>query len=120
MIRIALAGCGEHSRTSHAAPLARFAAIHPNEIRLVATCDLNLEKASEFCRSFGFAHAYEDLDRMLEIEKPDACVCVMPIEKIGDIGIELLQRRVPCVIEKPLGTSLPEIERLARVARQTQ
>jgi len=34
MIRIALAGCGEHSRASHAAPLARFAARHPNEITL--------------------------------------------------------------------------------------
>jgi predicted dehydrogenase len=44
----------------------------------------------------------------------------MPIEKIGDVGVKLLQRRIPCVIEKPLGTSLPQIERLARVARETQ
>jgi predicted dehydrogenase len=120
MIRIALAGCGEHSRASHAAPLARFAATHPNEIKLVAACDLNQEKAIEFCRSFGFAQAYEDLDQMLEVEKPDACVSVMPMEKIGEVGIKLLERRVPCVIEKPLGTSLPEIERLARVAHETQ
>ena len=120
MIRIALAGCGEHSRASHAAPLARFAATHPNEIKLVAACDLNRERASEFCRSFGFAQAYEDLDRMLEVETPDACVCVMPIEKIGEVGIKLLERRIPCVIEKPLGTSLLAIERLARVARETQ
>jgi len=120
MIRIALAGCGEHSRASHAAPLARFAAAHPNEIKLVAACDLNQDRASEFCNSFGFAQAYEDLDQMLEVEKPDACVSVMPIEKIGEVGIKLLERRLPCVIEKPLGTSLPEIERLARVARETQ
>lgn len=120
MIRIALAGCGEHSRTSHAAPLARFAATHPNEIKLVAACDLNRERAIEFCHAFGFAKAYEDLDQMLEVEQPDACVSVMPMEKIGEVGIKLLERRVPCVIEKPLGTSLPEIERLARVARETQ
>jgi predicted dehydrogenase len=120
MIRIALAGCGEHSRASHAAPLARFAATHPDEIKLVAACDLNRERASEFCRSFGFAQAYEDLDQMLGFEKPDACVSVMPMEKIGEVGIKLLQRGIPCVIEKPLGTSLPEIEQLARVARETQ
>jgi len=120
MIRIVLAGCGEHSRASHAAPLARFAATHPNEITLVAACDLNRERAVEFCRSFGFARAYEDLDQMLEVEHPDACVSVMPVEKIGEIGIKLLQRRIPCVIEKPLGTSLPEIEQLALVARETQ
>ena len=120
MIRIALAGCGEHSRTSHATPLARYAATHPDEIELVAACDLNTEKADEFCRSFGFARAYDDLDRMLEVEQPDACVCVMPMEKIGEVGIKLLERGVPCVIEKPLGTSLPAIERLAQVARETQ
>ena len=120
MIRIALAGCGEHSRASHAAPLARYAATHPDEIELVAACDLNPERADEFCRSFGFARAYEDLEQMLELEKPDACVTVMPMDKIGEVGINLLERRVPCVIEKPLGTSLPAIERLAHVARETQ
>ena len=120
MIRIALVGCGEHSRASHAAPLARYAAAHPDEIKLLAACDLNSERAAEFCRSFGFAQAYEDLDRMLEVEKPDACVSVMPMDKIGEVGIKLLRHGVPCVIEKPLGTSLAAIEQLARVARETQ
>ena len=120
MIRIALAGCGEHSRTSHAAPLARYAAAHSGEIELAATCDLNEEKAAEFCRLFGFRRHYKDLDEMLESEKVDACVCVMPMERIVDVGITLLERRIPCVIEKPLGTSISEIERLAAVARETQ
>jgi len=120
MIRIAIAGCGEHSRTSHAAPLARYAASHPNEIELVAACDLNLERATEFCRSFGFAKPYQDLDHMLSVEQLDACVSVMPMDKIVEVGIKLLERRLPCVIEKPLGTSLAEIEKLGQVARDTQ
>ena len=120
MIRIALAGCGEHSKTSHAAPLARYAAAHADEIELAATCDLNEERAAEFCRLFGFRRHYKNLDEMLESEKVDACVCVMPMERIVDVGITLLERHIPCVIEKPLGTSLNEIERLAEVARETQ
>jgi myo-inositol 2-dehydrogenase / D-chiro-inositol 1-dehydrogenase len=120
LIRIALAGCGEHSRTSHAAPLARYAAAHAGEIELAAACDLSEEKAAEFCRLFGFRRHYKNLDEMLESEKVDACVCVMPMERIVDVGIELLERRIPCVIEKPLGTSVAEIERLAEVARETQ
>jgi len=120
MIRIAIAGCGEHSRASHAAPLARYAAAHPNEIELVAACDLNLDKAVEFCRLFGFVRPYKDLDQMLSDERPDACVSVMPIDKIVEVGIKLLERRMPCVIEKPLGTSLAEIEKLGQVARDTQ
>jgi len=120
LIRIALAGCGEHSKTSHAAPLARYAAAHADEIELAATCDLNEERAAEFCRLFGFRRHYKNLDEMLESEKVDACVCVMPMERIVDVGITLLERHIPCVIEKPLGTSLNEIERLAEVARETQ
>src|SRR5215212_10197805 len=61
VIRIALAGCGEHSRTSHATPLARYASQHPDEIELVAACDLSADKATEFCRSFGFLHPYTNL-----------------------------------------------------------
>ncbi len=120
MIRIALAGCGEHSRSSHAAPLARYASLHPDEIQLVAACDLDALKANEFCRSFGFLRPYTDLNQMLDAEKPDACVCIMPINYIVEKGIDLLERRIPCVIEKPLGTSVAEIETLARVARETQ
>lgn len=120
MIRIAIAGCGEHSRTSHAAPLARYAAAHPNEIELAAACDLNVDRAVEFCRSFGFIRPYQDLDQMLNVEKLDACVSVMPMEKIVEVGIKLLKRRLACVIEKPLGTSLTEIEKLGQVARDTQ
>jgi predicted dehydrogenase len=120
VIRIALAGCGEHSRASHAAPLARYASEHPGEIELVAACDLNADRAAEFCRSFGFLRPYTNLDQMLDSEKPDACVCILPIEQIVEKGIYLLERRIPCVIEKPLGASLADAEKLSRVARETQ
>lgn len=120
MIRMALAGCGEHSRTSHATPLARYASEHPGEIELVAACDLNADKAAEFCRSFGFLKPYTDFDQMLAQEKPDACICIMPIEQIVEKGVDLLERQIPCAIEKPLGTSLLDAEKLNRVARETQ
>lgn len=120
MLRLALVGCGEHSRMSHAAPLAAYAITHPDQIELAAACDLNIDKASEFCRSFGFARAYTEFERMLDQEKVDACVSVMPVDHITDVGLNLLQRRIPCVIEKPLGISLAEAEQLAAAALETQ
>ncbi|HKQ52893.1 MAG TPA: Gfo/Idh/MocA family oxidoreductase [Pyrinomonadaceae bacterium] len=119
MIRLALVGCGEHSRESHAAPLAHYAASQPGEIELVAACDLNAERAAAFCREFGFARAFTDVDKMLAEVGPDACVSVMPVELIVETSVRLLERGMPCVIEKPLGTSAAEVERLARVARET-
>jgi predicted dehydrogenase len=119
MIRLALLGCGEHSRSSHAAPLARYAAQNPGEIELVAACDLNLDRAGEFCREFGFARAYSDIETMLTTERVDGCICVMPIERIVEMAVVLLERKIPCVIEKPLGISVQEAERLALVTRET-
>jgi predicted dehydrogenase len=119
MIRLALLGCGEHSRSSHAAPLVRYAAQNPGEIELVAACDLNLDRARDFCRDFGFARAYSDVETMLTSERVDGCVSVMPMEHIVELAVMLLERKIPCVIEKPLGISLQESERLAGVTRQT-
>ena len=119
MIRLALLGCGEHSRISHAAPLARYAAQNPGDIELSATCDLDLDRAGEFCREFGFLRAYSDVETMLASECLDGCVCIMPIDHIVDMATLLLERKIPCVIEKPLGVSTQEAERLALVTRRT-
>jgi len=119
MIRLALIGCGEHSQGSHAVPLARYNSQHPGEISLVAACDLNIKRAEEFCRSYGFARAYQSLERMLAEENPDGCICIMPMNRITEIGIKLLKMKIPCVIEKPLGISPEDVRRLIKVAGET-
>jgi virulence factor len=119
MIRLALVGCGEHSRISHATPLARYAALNPGDLQLVATCDLNLDRAREFCGEFGFSRAYSDVATMLSKENVDGCVCVMPMECIVDLAVMLLERKIPSVIEKPLGVNSEESERLAEAAKRT-
>ena len=93
MIRLALVGCGEHARTSHAAPLARYAAQNSGEIELVATCDLNLERAKQVAGEFGFARSYSDVETMLTEERVDGCVCVIPMERIVELAVLLLERK---------------------------
>jgi predicted dehydrogenase len=118
-LRLALVGCGEHSELSHAAPLRRYADGHPGEIELAAACDLDLSRAERFCREYGFARPYATLDELLASEWLDGCVTVMPVARIAEVAAAVLERGLPCVIEKPLGTSLEEVERLAEVARRT-
>jgi virulence factor len=119
MLRLAIVGCGEHSRGSHAAPLARYAANHPGQVELAAACDIDPQRADAFCRDFKFAKAYADIEQMLATEELHACISVMPVDRIVDVAILLLERKMPCVIEKPLGQSLAEVEQLAQVARMT-
>lgn len=119
MLRLGLIGCGRHAQTDHARPLKRYASEHPGEISLVAACDLKSELVEFFRKEFGFTRGYTNMQEMLDTEKLDGCVCVMPVSKIAETGIELLLRKIPCVIEKPPGASRDEAQRLARVARET-
>jgi len=118
-IRIGLIGCGEHSEIGHAIPLARYAASHPGSIALAAACDLRRERAEMFRQKYDFVRAYQDADEMLAKERLDVCIAVTPVERIAEIGIKLLQAKMPCVVEKPLGNTIGEVRTLLEVARAT-
>ena len=120
MIRLGLVGCGEHSESGHAIPLARYKAAHPDRILLAAACDLRLDRARDFCGKYGFLAAYQDVDEMLGRENLDGCVAVVPPERISVLGIELMRRNVPCVVEKPLGATIAEVRALRDAAAASQ
>lgn len=119
MIRLGLIGCGEHSEIGHAVPLARYKAEHPAEVELAAVCDFRAERAHLFCRKYGFNGAYNDLEKMLAEQELDICVAVVPVKSISQVGIQLLERGMPCGIEKPLGASIGEVKALLEAARKT-
>lgn len=120
MIRLGLIGCGEHAETGHAVSLARYRAAHSGLIELTAACDVQLPRAQQFCQKYGFLAAYANADQMLKQVKLDGCIAVVPPERIVEVGIGLLQRDIPCVVEKPLGTSLADVTRLLEAAKATQ
>jgi len=119
MIRLALIGAGGHSRTAHAASLARYRDEHPGEIELAAVCDLDAAKVRVLQKDFGFGVSYTDMDAMLEAEKPDGVISVLPVAAIAPVGIRLLKGGIPCVLEKPPGDTPEAARRLLEVARQT-
>src|SRR5882757_8277296 len=119
MIRLGLIGCGAHSESGHAIPLARYKAAHPDEIVLAAVCDVTIERALDFGKKYGFQSAYQNVDDMLGQENLDGCIAVVPPENISELGIKLLTKGVPCVVEKPLGASLAEAQALRESAAAT-
>jgi len=119
MLRIGLAGCGWHALGDHAPALARCAAESAGKVELAAACDLDAGRARAACRDFGFRTAYESLDAMLRAERLDGCVCVLPEPAIVPTAVALLERGLPCTIEKPLGSSPQQAQRLAEAARRT-
>src|SRR5690242_17288910 len=120
MLNVAMIGCGMHAASAHATPLARYARVHPGALRLVAACDLDPVRARGFCERFGFERAFDSLYALLASGTAiDECVCVVPVAQIARLSAMLLDRRIPCVIEKPLGATLAEAQELAAAARRT-
>ena len=115
-LRLALIGCGEHAEVGHAIPLARYNAAHPDEIELAAACDLQLDRAQRFCAQYGFRNSYRDIEEMLSREQVDGCISVVQPERISEVGAILLKRRIPCVVEKPLGSTLADVKHLISIA----
>lgn len=120
MIRLGLIGCGAHSENGHAIPLARYKAAHSDEILLAAVCDLHIERALDFSRKYGFLAAYRNIDDMLSQENLDGCITVVPPGNISELGISILRKGIPCVVEKPLGASLAEAKALRDCALATK
>ncbi len=110
-LKMAVVGCGAHSRAVHGPALQRYAATH-GLVRLAACCDLDPASAQRFAREFGFEAAYTDVDQMLDREPFDALLLVVPPEKTCELACRLLDRRISLLMEKPPGMTVEETDRM--------
>ncbi len=107
MIRVALVGAGNHSATQHAPALRLLAERRPGDVELTAVCDPISAKAARVAEQYGFARHVQSLDA-LSGAALDALVSVLPVPAMAGATPQLLRRRLPMVIEKPLGRNLSE------------
>jgi predicted dehydrogenase len=114
-MRLCQIGCGEHARVAHGPSQARCARERPGLV-LAGCCDLDAARAESFRRDFGYARAFTDPGTMLEAERPDAVVVVVPVERTVAVGSTVLERRIPLLLEKPPGETTADVDRLIAAA----
>jgi myo-inositol 2-dehydrogenase/D-chiro-inositol 1-dehydrogenase len=116
-MRLVVIGCGEHAESSHGPAQARYAARH-RDLDRAACCDLDPARAERYRERFGFARSYTDALAMLEAERPDAVVLVVPAEVTAGLASRILERGFPLLLEKPPGRTVQEVDcMIAAVAR---
>ncbi len=98
-IRIALIGAGAISQT-HALAFRRTSLSN-----LRAVCDINMQAAQSLAASHD-ALAFDHLDRMLEETEIDAAIVSTPPNSHPEICIDLLQRGIHVLCEKPVAVDL--------------
>lgn len=116
-MRLCQVGCGEHARVAHGPSQARLARERADLV-LAGSCDVDAARAESFRRDFGHARAFTDVATMLEAERPDAVVVVVPVERTPAVASQVLERGLPLLLEKPPGETAADVDRLILAAER--
>ncbi|NQU11496.1 Gfo/Idh/MocA family oxidoreductase [bacterium] len=121
MINVALIGAGAHSAGNHAPALQKYAAAHPDDVRLAVVCDLDRQRAATVAKEFGFDRAVGTTEELFGpgTGPLDALVAVLPYAGLAVTLPPLFARGLPLLIEKPLGANLGEAEAIHQAAIDT-
>ncbi len=103
LLRLAVIGCGNWSRTMHLPALIRLA--RTQAASFAGVCDLNLQTAREYARTLARQQdeppVFADIDDMLQRQQPDGVLVLVP-PPVAAAAIEhVAHRRVPFLTEKP-------------------
>ena len=112
-IRVALIGCGAIARALHMPALAR----RPEVAERLVLVDLDLDRARSLGSEFGVdsvARDYRDV-----AEDIDAAIITVPHHLHHPIALDLVERGVDVLCEKPLTETVEQAEELISAAEQT-
>ncbi|WP_256391544.1 Gfo/Idh/MocA family protein [Natronoarchaeum rubrum] len=111
MTRIGFVGGGNIART-HAEALA------PLDAELVAVADIDPAARDHFEREWD-VRTYDDHARMLENESLDAALIGVPNDQHAECAVDVLDRGVHALVEKPLAHTLEDARRIADAAAES-
>ena len=111
--RVGIIGAGGIARNVHLPSL--------NEIenaKVVAICDLRLEKAKEMAEKYNIPSVYWDMYEMMEKEELDCIFVLVEPDRLFRTAMDVLKNHIPVIMEKPAGISSFQSYSLARIAKE--
>jgi predicted dehydrogenase len=117
-LRCAFIGAGGHSYRN-VYPTFQYAPVD-----LVAVCDVQLDRAQTYARTFGAPSAYDDHREMLATDRPDAVFIVTSYTDEGDVQAtalaeDCLRAGANVWMEKPTAAGIAQLDRLEAAADET-
>jgi myo-inositol 2-dehydrogenase / D-chiro-inositol 1-dehydrogenase len=76
-------------------------------------CSPRIEKAREAAAPYG-AKGYDRVEEMLDDCNPDAAIIAVPPFAHGEIEYKLIERRIPFLVEKPIGLEMDMVDEIHR------
>ncbi len=110
-MKVAVIGVGAMGRNH-----ARVYAEMP-KVELVGVADADAQAAEAVARRCN-THAYTDYLRLLDEQKPDAVTIAVPTVDHLDVALQVIQRKVHLLVEKPIAFSVDEGQEIIAAADQ--
>ncbi|MDD6879845.1 MAG: Gfo/Idh/MocA family oxidoreductase, partial [bacterium] len=112
-LRIGMIGCGVHAIANI------YSTLHYLGQPIAAVAARHLDRAQVAAERFGAPHAYDNYHHMLAKEKLDAIFVVTDQYSQASITMDCLRAGVNVFVEKPLGMSVVEAQKVADLERET-
>jgi len=109
-IKVAVIGAGAMGR-NHARVYSELSGVN-----LVGIADVFIENAQNTVRRFG-GEAFSDYRQMLDLLKPDAVTIAVPTEDHLAVAIEVAQRGIHILVEKPIALNVDEAKHMIKVCQ---
>jgi predicted dehydrogenase len=111
-LKLGIIGCGAVAEQGHIP-----AALASGKVELTALVDKNIVRARDLAKRFGVPHVAEDYAKILE--QVDAAIVALPHALHAPISIDLLNRGIHVLVEKPMALSTTECDAMISAAQQS-
>lgn len=113
--KVALVGCGGISG-NHLGPL-----VSNSLVEIVALCDVDLSRAAKKADDYSLdCNLYDSYDKLLDFEELDAVHIATPHYLHAPMAIAALERNINVFLEKPLGISEEDIEKILEAEKKSE
>ncbi len=112
-IRVAFIGAGGRARLAHYPSIRDIPGAE-----VCAIAELDEERMKQAAAEFGVTALYTDYRPMLEREKPDVVYAIMAPHVLFDVAMDVMDRGVHLIIEKPPAITTEQTRQMAIFARK--
>jgi len=87
------------------------------DVELVGVADFNHETAEKVAKKYGTKPFYSHIELLDEL-KPDAVTLAVPTVYHHDIALDIIEREIPLLIEKPIAFTIKEGQEIIDAAKE--
>src|SRR5690554_4047691 len=115
-VRVAIVGCGGIANGKHMPSLSKL-----SNVKMVAFCDLVVDRAQEAAKQYGTedARVYEDYRELLEDDSIEVVHVCTPNRSHADISIAAMEAGKHVMCEKPMAKTAADARRMVEAAGRT-